>query len=364
MKSRSFTLMLVLMIGLVGCSDDDDNGGTAPPTTGTVVINPQPEGLDAPWEITGPDGYSADDTGSAELAGRAPGDYTIVWGAVDDHETPAGETQYLAAGLTITFTGVYVEDEDPTPPLGFVYIPAGTFVMGSPEDEPGHWEGEGPQHQVTLTQGFYMSQYEVTEEWWAEVMDETPTTSQLPKNYVSWDMAVEFCNALSLQQGLTPAYTIGSGSGNVTWDPDANGYRLPTEAEWEYACRAGSTTAFANGPITNTSCDDPILDQIGWYCGNRTYEEGPAVIGQKQSNVWGLYDMHGSLWEWVWCGLREYTSGAQQDPVTSPAPGAYRVLRGGRWYDYAQHCRSAYRHYADPAYGYSDLGFRPVRSAF
>ena len=127
-----------------------------------------------------------------------------------------------------------------------------------------------------------------------------PTNPQLPECYVSWDMAVQFCNALSLQEGLTPAYTIHGPNGDVTWHHDADGYRLPTEAEWEYACRAGSTTAFANGPITHTGCSplDPNLDAMGWYCGNNS-PSGPKLVGQKQANEWGLYDMHGNVWAWV-----------------------------------------------------------------
>jgi len=364
-KSGMYVLVLVLLIGIVGCSDDD-NGGTAPQRTGRVVINPQPEGIEAPWSIAGPDEYEHVGTGSAELTGRAPGEYAVVWGSVVGHVTPDNDTKTLAAGGTVTFTGVYTEDEDPTPPPRFVYIEPGTFTMGSPEDEPGRDSDEGPQHQVTLTRGFFMSQYEVTEEWWNEVMGGDPTTSQLPKWPVSWDMAVQFCNALSVRENLTPAYEIHGPRGNVTWDQNADGYRLPTEAEWEYACRAGSTTAFANGPITHTRCEplDPNLSAMGWYCGNRTGEDGPAEVGQKQANQWGLYDMHGNVWEWVWCGWRAYASAPQEDPVTSPEPGAGRVVRGGGWYSHARYCRSAHRYYVGPGNESDNVGFRPARSAF
>ncbi len=356
MRSTLLPLVLVLLIGLVGCSNDD-NGGTARATTGRVVINPQPEGIEAPWELTGPDEDAHDGTGAAELTGRAPGDYTVVWGDVAGYDTPTGETKTLAAGETVTFTGAYTPH--------FVHIPPGTFTMGSPEDEPGRWEEEGPQHQVTLTQGFFMSKYEVTEEWWYQVMGGAPTTSQLPKVNVSWDMAVEFCNALSIRDNLTPAYEIHGSNGNVTWDQSADGYRLPTEAEWEYACRAGSTTAFANGPITvpGWECEplDPVLDAIGWYCGNASM---PQPVGQKQANQWGLYDMHGNVWEWVWCGWREYTEDAVVDPVHDVGPGAVRVFRGGGWLYVAQSCRSAHRFYNYPVYEFYLIGFRPARSAF
>jgi len=347
----SAVLLVLALVFAVGCGDDDDDGGTAPPTTGRVVISPEPEGLAAPWAITGPDSASFSGSGQAELTDRAAGDYTIVWGDLDGHTSPSSTTQSLVAGGTITFTGVYVEDDDPTLPAGFVYIAPGTFTMGSPEDEPGRYSSETP-HPVTLTQGFHMSRYEVTEQWWSEVMGGEATTSQLPKGYVSWDMAVEFCNALSLQEGLTPAYTI---------------YRLPTEAEWEYACRAGSTTAFSNGPLTGSiECDpiDPNLDAMGWYCGNRDWEDGPAEVGQKQSNAWGLDDMHGNVYEWVWDGFRQdYENLPSENPVYDVGPGACRVIRGGGWGSNARVCRSAHRHLNNPDYDNFNVGFRLVRSA-
>jgi len=249
---------------------------------------------------------------------------------------------------------------------GFVYIPPGAFLMGSPEDELGRISARETQHPVTLTQGFYMSRYEVTEQRWSEVMGGAPTNSQFPKRYVSWDLAVQFCNALSLQEGLTPAYTIDGPDGNATWNQNANGYRLPTEAEWEYACRAGSTTAFANGPITYTYCDpiDPNLDAMAWYCGNRTLEAGPAEVGQKQANAWGLYDMHGNVREWVWDGYRtDYQNLPSVNPVHSVGPGAGRVLRGGSWFFNAHSCRSASRGSVTPDYVRYNYGFRSVRSA-
>ena len=275
----------------------------------------------------------------------------VAHGAMAQEET-------VTAGLN-EFTVVIPES-----PPGFVYISRGRFMMGSPEDEPGRFEQEGPQHRVTLTQGFYMAKHEVTEALWHQVMGGTAANPQLPKNYVTWDMAVQFCNAWSVLEGLTPAYTIHGSYGNVTWIPGADGYRLATEAEWEYACRAGSSTAFANGPITQLMCEplDPNLDAMGWYCGNRT-SVGPSEVGLKQANAWGLYDMHGNLSEWVWCGWRTYSSDAQVDPVTSPQGGYERVIRGGLWGSVAFGCRSAFRSYDEPD-NESDNGIRPVRSAF
>jgi formylglycine-generating enzyme required for sulfatase activity len=257
---------------------------------------------------------------------------------------------------------VYADDSSGGVPDGFVLITAGTFQMGSPTDEPGRNSSE-TLHTVTLTQGFYMARTEVTEEWWDAVMGSGSSTSQLPKAYVSWDDAIAFCNQLSLDEGLTPAYTINGPNGDATWNHAASGYRLPTEAEWEYACRAGSQTAFCNGPITNINCSplDPNLDQVGWYCGNSGYVAHD--VGQKTANAWGLHDMHGNLAEWVWDGYRsDYQYLPSEDPVYDVGPGAYRVFRGGHRNHDAQYCRSAYRVYYNPNDSGNSIGFRPVRS--
>ena len=327
--------------------------------TGTIVIDQTPNALvGAGWTLTGPQTESG--SGDATLADMPVGQYTLTWAAVSGYITPSSDTQTLAADGTLTFSGTYVTDPGPT--TGFVQIPAGTFQMGSPTDEPGRSPNE-TLHTVTLTQGFYMSRTEVTEEWWDAVMGSGSSTSQLPKGDVSWDQAVAFCNQLSLDEGLTPAYTINGPNGDATWNHAANGYRLPTEAEWEYACRGGSQAAFCNGPITNISCSplDPNLDQVGWYCGNSGYTS--HEVGQKTANAWGLHDMHGNLWEWVWDGYRaDYQNLPSEDPVYDVGPGTYRVIRGGNWYNYAQYCRSANRCYVNPNGSSDSIGFRPVRS--
>lgn len=265
-------------------------------------------------------------------------------------------------GFSSTTCRLRVTAGDGVVPDGFVLIPPGTFQMGSPTDELGRYSKE-TLHTVTLTQGFYMARTEVTEEWWDDVMGSGSSTSQLPQAWVSWDAAVAFCNQLSLDEGLTPAYTINGANGDVTWNRAANGYRLPTEAEWEYACRAGSQAAFCNGPITNIWCSplDPNLDQVGWYCGN---SGGVAHdVGQKSANAWGLHDMHGNLWEWVWDGYRsDYQNLPSEDPVCDVGTGAARVIRGGKFGPYALHCRSAARHDFSPYYSDDRLGLRPVRS--
>jgi sulfatase modifying factor 1 len=349
--------VVMAAVFIAGCSDDGPTDPTK--TTGTVTIAPQPDGIDAPWQLAGPGGIDSTGSGRAELKEMPAGTYTVTWRDVSKWETPDGSTGTLASGGSVTFAGAY-EEED------FVLIPPGTFTMGSPTDEPGRYTNE-TQHQVTLTRGFYMSKYEVTEQWWYEVMGGTPTTSQLPKNLVTWDMAVEFCNALSIKEGLTPAYTINGLDGDVTWNRSANGYRLPTEAEWEYACRAATTMAFNNN--TNCLSSDTEANYGGDYpltgCPTGVYRGARTEVGTFPSNAWDLYDMHGNVYEWVWDGYRsDYENLASVDPVYDVDPGAYRVIRGGSWYNYAQDCRSAFRNVYDPGNAYFSFGLRPVRSAF
>jgi formylglycine-generating enzyme required for sulfatase activity len=234
-----------------------------------------------------------------------------------------------------------------------VLSPAGTFIMGSPTSEPGRYNDE-TQHEVTLTKAIYVSTYEVTQSEWQAVMGWNESFIQgaaKPVETLTWYDAVSYCNQRSTLDGYAPVYTIAGAtySGNhitsatVTWNQAANGYRLLTEAEWEYACRATSTTAFCNGAITNIACSplDPNLDLVGWYCGNAS--SVTHDVGGKTANFWGLKDMHGNVWEWCWDWYGTYPAGPLTDP-TGPASGSYRVIRGGGWYDSAQNCRSANRY--------------------
>ena len=229
--------------------------------------------------------------------------------------------------------------------MKFVLIPAGTFMMGSPSDEPGRASIE-MQHQVTISRSFYMQTTEVTQDQWRAVMGNNPSHFSncgdgCPVEKVSWYDAQKFIQALNAKEG-------------------GNKYRLPTEAEWEYAARAGSKTAFANGGITVTGCGhDSNLDRIGWYCGNSGYKT--HRVAQKQPNLWGLYDMHGNVWEWCHDWYGDYPSGYVTDP-SGPPSGFIRANRGGSHSGFAKFCRSANRIRYMPSDHTDDLGFRLART--
>ena len=248
------------------------------------------------------------------------------------------------------------------PPL-LIWIPPGSFLMGSPEDELGRLDQE-TLHEVVLTRGFFMGRTEVTQRQWRSVMGGNPSYYQgcedCPVEQVSWFDAATYCNALSLLEGREAAYGLGAES--VSWRPETDGYRLPTEAEWEYACRAGTTTAFYNGGITELGCAplDPGLDAIGWYCGNDNWRTEQCA--QKLPNAWALFDMSGNVWEWCWDWFEaEYPPGPVHDPA-GPSAGWRRVTRGGSWYRYAERCRSANRDFHPPSDQNRILGFRVARS--
>jgi formylglycine-generating enzyme required for sulfatase activity len=182
-----------------------------------------------------------------------------------------------------------------------VQIQGGTFTMGSPASETGRKDNEGPQHQVTVS-GFYLGKYEVTQQEYQAVMGNNPSPKKgdnLPVAAISWIDAVNYCNTRSQKEGLTPAYTINGSI--ITWNQNANGYRLPTEAEWEYACRAGTTTAFNTGANISSS--------------QARFSSASAIaVGSFAPNQWGLYDMHGNVYEWCWDWQGPYSSENQTTP--------------------------------------------------
>ncbi len=246
-----------------------------------------------------------------------------------------------------------------------ILIPAGKFEMGSPATEIRR-EKDETLHSVAVD-AFYLGAREVTQGEYRELTGRSPgafTGDNLPVENVSWFEAVEYCNARSSREGLNPAYTV-SGSGKartVTWNREADGYRLPTEAEWEYACRAGTTTPFSTG-------DNVTVDQANYY-GTYPYNNHPSgeyrsrtvPAGSFAPNPWGLHDMHGNVWEWCWDWYGAYPDGAVSDPA-GPASGTYRVNRGGGWNDFGRHLRSAYRAATPPANSTFNLGFRLARNS-
>ncbi|MFW6724486.1 formylglycine-generating enzyme family protein [Streptomyces sp. MAR4 CNY-716] len=187
---------------------------------------------------------------------------------------------------------------------------------------------------------FRMAVYPVTQALYSEVTGRRPSSAQgsrLPVEGVSWWDAVRFCNGLSRAHGFASAYRFEADAESVEWDTAADGYRLPAEAEWEYACRAG-TTGPRYGP----------LDEIAWYRGNS--DERIHEVGGKQPNPWGLYDMLGNAWEWCW------------DLYDPEVYGSYRVLRGGGWFDEHWSCRASVRRRSHPTFRVEDVGFRLARS--
>ena len=240
-----------------------------------------------------------------------------------------------------------------------VLVPGGWFEMGSP---PGGEADEG-LHRVYVSP-FYMDRCEVTQEEYQRVTGENPSRWKAPTNPVEqirWPQAAAYCNARSRREGLQPAYDL------KTWQCDfqASGYRLPTEAEWECAARAGSSTSYSFG---NNPAD---LKSHAWFKENSPRRR-PSPVGQKEPNRWGLCDLYGNVCEWCndWYQEDYYQHSPPQDPP-GPTSGENKVLRGGSWYSSADECRSAYRLYEDPSYRdvcfardvHGLIGFRCVRTA-
>ncbi|MDQ1265617.1 MAG: hypothetical protein QG635_768 [Bacteroidota bacterium] len=268
-------------------------------------------------------------------------------------KTPSGK---CLARITSKTTNVFVDIE-------MILIPAGIFKMGNTGAYSGSTD-EKPVNDVSLTKDYLMSVYEITQFQYKEIMGKNPSNfkeDNLPVEMVAWYDAIEFCNKLSEKEGLMPCY---SGSEpNIVCDWNANGYRLPTEAEWEYACKAGTDNDFYNGNMTNSGCSpiDTTLNKIGWYCGNsdiKTYE-----VGQKEPNAFGLYDMTGNVSEWCWDWYsRNYYSSIIDINPTGPSKGSERVIRGGSWGSSAMYCRSAARGSYFTKNHSQIIGFRIVRS--
>lgn len=282
-----------------------------------------------------------------------------------------------------------VEEETPLPPAqsdaeqiqaspevempeNFILIEGGTFEMGSPDSEA--WRSADEQLHTVTVNDYYISAYEVTQAEYQAVTGSNPsnfTGEDLPVENVSWLDAVAYCNARSELENLEPVYSVEGQT--VTWDRTANGYRLPTEAEWEYACRAGTSTPF--NTQTSISAEEanywghyPYLIEDNYFNQSNletrpgVYRETTIAVGSFQPNAWGLYDMHGNVGEWVWDYYGDYSSQEQTDP-TGPESGTLRVNRGGGWNDFAKNLRSSYRATLPQDSAAFNVGFRLVRNA-
>ncbi len=272
---------------------------------------------------------------------------------------------------------------------GFAFIPAGEFTMGS--DSVYAWTDETP-HQVTLTHDFEIMTTEATQEQYENLMEANPSYfntcgGNCPVENISWYDALAFANMLSEQEGYRPCFIFSevkcnqddgyytylcpdggrAGSAVIELDSastvyDCEGYRLPTEAEWEYAIRAGTNTDFYNGDLTKVECYnlDHALDEIAWYCGNA--DDFTRPVAQKLPNDWGLYDMSGNVYELIWDAYQDYAGDETNPGGGVPEESVKISLRGGQIFGDSLRCRSSHRGGTTPANFGADAGFRLVRT--
>jgi formylglycine-generating enzyme required for sulfatase activity len=238
--------------------------------------------------------------------------------------------------------------------MTLVRIEPGSFLMGSTKEQIDNllrlfpdckrewFDAEQPQHPVKITRPFLLGAYPVTQGQYQAIVGGTPShfkgSDTLPVEQVSWLDAIAFCNKVSEREKRTPFYRIEGSNVTIV---GGNGYRLPTEAEWEYACRAGSTTLYPFGD------DAGNLSEYAWYSHSSGGQTHP--VGEKRANAWGLYDMLGNVWEWCgdWYDDKYYASSPAADPPGAPK-ASVRVIRGGGWIGNARHCRPADRHGSTP----------------
>ena len=272
----------------------------------------------------------------------------LVVGSLAAQEVPAGPaggSAEIGAGASRT---------DPADGAVYRFIPAGSFTMGSPTEEASRNPDEN-QHQVTITRAYWMAETEATQGQWQAVMGSNPSRHSncgagCPVDQVSWFEAIDYANRLSRKAGLEECYQT-SGASATFKGPGCTGYRLPTEAEWEHAARAGGSHAWAGG-------DDP--DAVAWIGANSGGTTQP--VGAKQANAWGLRDMSGNVREWCWDWYADYPSGSATDP-TGPPGGTLRVTRGGSFGGKAAATRAAVRGWQDPDDRLAAAGLRLVRTA-
>jgi len=240
-----------------------------------------------------------------------------------------------------------------------VYVEGGTFFQGSPDGEEGRSFDEGPRREVTLSP-FLIAKREVTFDEYDEYCSATGCVKPNDKAWgrwsrpvinITWLEALEYCNWRSRKDGLSPAYILDNSKVACDWESD--GYRLPTEAEWEYAARGGKKSR----GFRYSGSDDP--EASAWYALNSGNRSHPA--GGKAANELGLFDMSGNVWEWCWDWYAGYPLGAARDP-RGPGEAALKVVRGGAWFNVVSNLRPSKRYYVDPAYKFDYLGFRLARS--
>ena len=288
-------------------------------------------------------------------------------------------TAIMLMGGFVTPRGEGADSAEEKYGVDMVFVEGGTFIMGCDPEEEGYCDdAEKPAHKITLTGDFYIGKYEVTQKQWQQVMgsglreqrdkagDDLSIRGEgdaYPIYYVSWYEAVEFCNKLSEITGRAPAYRINhagiDGDENgvddkkpvVTAIPEANGYRLPTEAEWEYAARGGNRSAGYR------YCGSDDIREVAWYDANSEGETHP--VGTKKANELGIHDMTGNVDEWVFdgYGFSYYANSPDRDPQ-GPGAGASRVIRGGSWYIHSRNARASIRYGYSPGFRGFNLGFR------
>ncbi len=288
-------------------------------------------------------------------------------------------TSYTKIDESLTFWGAF-DGQGTAREARSAFVPAGTYLRGSPVTELGRAANES-QHQVNLTRDFWMDRTEVTQAAWLELMGQNPSVnpaaandySNFAVNNISWFSALEYANRRSQRDGLATCYTLSGCTGDAASGTlaacsvafaglDCEGYRLPTEAEWERAARAGTTTATPVGNLVRAQCPDTTLSSVAWYCGNPAGPIGTRAVGLLQANSWGLYDMLGNLFEWTWdVYSATYPSSAVSDP-TGPTSGSERVVRGGYWGSEPFAVRAAMRGNVPPSFQGDFMTLRLVRS--
>lgn len=375
MKSVTLALIIVLAISVLIASPEVTNVTSVQRDDGSYMVDVYYDLANAPglamtvmligsndngytWEIPCP--QATGDVGQNIFAGTSK---HIVWNAaIDFPNTSCSNFRFKI----LAFDGS-------VPPFSvdFAYVNGGTFTMGNTLS--GGDGNELPLHEVTVS-SFIIGRYEVTQGEWLSVMGSNPAGGPgIGSNYsvynVSWYSILKYCNLRSIMEGLTPVYSINGSTNPADWGPvpganndiwnaaicnwGVDGYRLPTEAEWEYAARGGSTT-----PDYIYSGSDEV-NAVAWFILN----SGATVhqVGGKTYNNLSLYDMSGNVWEWCWDWYSAYVSEGQINP-TGPQTGSVRLLRGGCWDDSANNCRVSRRYNRSPNFGDDSYGFRVCRS--